>query len=161
MFTLHLNTLNRAVLEANGAPATAPAAVAAEYMEPREMAEFDKDNAALDKVKELGIDGVLFEHSVAMTVEEQGKALCDVVGVKTKNLFLKVRWRFSFIKGKVSSLLVARVDLFLEVKSGVVSLRFNTFIYFPQGQVKKKKNDRLLRLIGFFFVNRRQKTLVI
>lgn len=55
------------------------------------MPEFDKDNAALDKLKELGLEAVLYEHAAAFTVEEQAKALGNLPGEKTKNLFFKVR----------------------------------------------------------------------
>lgn len=57
------------------------------------MAGFDEGNAALEKMKELGIEGALYEHQTARTVEEQGKALGSVAGVKTKNLFMKARPR--------------------------------------------------------------------
>ncbi|CAN0292918.1 unnamed protein product, partial [Ectocarpus sp. 13 AM-2016] len=45
-------------------------------------------NKSLDKLKELGIEGALFEHHKAMTVPEQEMALRGVTGDKTKNLFL-------------------------------------------------------------------------
>lgn len=54
------------------------------------MDAFEEGNKALDKLKELEIEGALFEHQAAMTVQEQLKALGSVTGVKTKNLFLKV-----------------------------------------------------------------------
>lgn len=54
------------------------------------MAEFDQGNAALDKIKELRIEAMLYEHVAAFTVEEQGVALGSLAGVKTKNLFFKV-----------------------------------------------------------------------
>lgn len=60
------------------------------YYEPKLLEEFEAGNAALDKLKELGIEGALYEHQAAMTVQEQGKALGSVAGEKTKNLFLKV-----------------------------------------------------------------------
>eukprot|EP00904_Undaria_pinnatifida_P012991 jgi/Undpi1/8822/HiC_scaffold_25.g11284.m1 len=59
------------------------------YYEPKLLEEFEAGNAALDKLKELGIEGALYEHQAAMTVQEQGKALGSVAGEKTKNLFLK------------------------------------------------------------------------
>lgn len=60
------------------------------YAEPVLLDAFEEGNKALDKLKELGIEGALFEHQAAMTVPEQLKALGGVAGDKTKNLFLKV-----------------------------------------------------------------------
>lgn len=54
------------------------------------MDDFEEGNAALDKLKEMGIEGALYEHQAAFTVQEQSKALTGVSGEKTKNLFLKV-----------------------------------------------------------------------
>ncbi|CAM9130129.1 unnamed protein product [Scytosiphon promiscuus] len=59
------------------------------YAEPVLLDAFEEGNKALDKLKELGIEGALFEHQAAMTVPEQLKALGGVTGDKTKNLFLK------------------------------------------------------------------------
>lgn len=89
----------------NGSAAAAAAApVAAEgspvYSEPTLLDAFEEGNKALDKLKELGIEGALYEHQAALTVQEQLKALGSVTGLKTKNLFLKVRTfssRFEFV----------------------------------------------------------------
>lgn len=62
-----------------------------QFSKAKEIKGIEKGNKALDKLSELGIGGVLFAHDVAMTVEEQGKALDGLEGVKTKNLFLRVR----------------------------------------------------------------------
>lgn len=85
----------RAVLDGTGNTAAACAPPAATstttYSEPTLLATFEENNKALDKLKELGIEGSLFEHQTAMTVQEQLKALGSVTGEKTKNLFLKAR----------------------------------------------------------------------
>lgn len=80
---------------ANGSTATAtepPSSVAGTpvYAEPVLLDAFEEGNKALDKLKELGVEGALYEHQAAMTVQEQLKALGGVTGDKTKNLFLKV-----------------------------------------------------------------------
>lgn len=82
-------------MDSNGSAAAAAAPVAAVgspvYSEPTLLDAFEDGNKALDKLKELEIGGALFEHQAATTVQEQLKALGSVTGVKTKNLFLKVR----------------------------------------------------------------------
>lgn len=79
--------------------ATPPSAAAASsssttttpvFSEPKLLDGFEEGNKSLDKLKELGIEGALFEHHKAMTVPEQELALRGVTGDKTKNLFLKV-----------------------------------------------------------------------
>ena len=62
-----------------------------------EMKGFEVGNKALDKLTILGLGGTLFEHEAATTVEEQQKALAGLEGVKTKNLFLKVRYTKYFV----------------------------------------------------------------
>ncbi|CAN0010404.1 unnamed protein product [Pylaiella littoralis] len=81
----------RAVLDSNGSAAAAPVAAVGSpvYSEPTLLDAFEDGNKALDKLKELEIEGALFEHQAATTVQEQLKALGSVTGVKTKNLFLK------------------------------------------------------------------------
>lgn len=78
----------RAVLD--GACAPSPAVSTPAFPEPTLLDAFEEGNKALDKLTELGIGGALFEHQLAMTVQEQLKALGSVTGEKTKNLFLKV-----------------------------------------------------------------------
>lgn len=85
---------NRAVLESNGGTSaikTDKAETRKQFSKAKELEGFEKGNKALDKLSELGIGGVLFAHDVALTVEEQAKALDGLEGVKTKNLFLRVR----------------------------------------------------------------------
>lgn len=95
LFPWHLKKTKRAVLGSIGNATSASSAKggsggAVEFSEPRLLEEFEEGNAALDKLREMGIDGALYEHGAAMTVEEQAKALGSVAGDKTKNLFLKV-----------------------------------------------------------------------
>ncbi|CAB1108774.1 unnamed protein product [Ectocarpus sp. CCAP 1310/34] len=85
----------RAVVDGSSA-ATSPSAEAASsssttpvFSEPKLLDGFEEGNKSLDKLKELGIEGALFEHHKAMTVPEQEMALRGVTGDKTKNLFLK------------------------------------------------------------------------
>lgn len=61
------------------------------FSEPTLLDAFEEGNKALDRLKELGIGGALFEHQAAKTVQEQLNALAGVTGEKTKNLFLKAR----------------------------------------------------------------------
>lgn len=86
-----LDSSNGSAAAAPAAPAAAAAASTPVYSEPTLLDGFEDGNKALDKLKELGIGGALFEHQAAMTVQEQLKALGSVAGVRTKNLFLKVR----------------------------------------------------------------------
>lgn len=110
--SLRLSSVNtfqrctRAVLESNGHPAPADGesrgstsrglpglhatGTGGLKTEPKLMSKFDEDNAALDKIEELGIAASLYEHVAAFTVEEQAAALGSLSGVKTKNLFFKV-----------------------------------------------------------------------
>lgn len=85
---------NRAVLDSNDGTSVINShkvETTKQFSKAKELEGFEKGNKALDKLSELGIGGVLFAHDVAMTVEEQGKALDGLEGVKTKNLFLRVR----------------------------------------------------------------------
>ncbi|CAM9378819.1 unnamed protein product [Choristocarpus tenellus] len=49
-----------------------------------------EDNAALSKLKELGVETVTWAHAAAQTVDEQMKVIGGLEGEKTKNLFLRV-----------------------------------------------------------------------
>eukprot|EP00752_Nemacystus_decipiens_P005650 g5113.t1 len=73
----------------DGACAPSPAESTPVFSEPTLLDAFEEGNKATDKLKELGIEGALFEHQLAMTVQEQAKALGSITGEKTKNLFLK------------------------------------------------------------------------
>lgn len=99
--SLRLPSVVSAILDSNGHPVArvdsttrglegVAGATGGTVAQPRELDEFEPDNAALDKLTELGIKGQLYEHQAAFTVEEQGAALAGLAGDKTKNLFLRV-----------------------------------------------------------------------